>query len=683
MTAVSLEAVAWLAWLVYWRIAARDVLVHEWRESKLSVLLYRVPLGTAAILLCISKVWLGYLQIPLLPFGELYAWSGALITLAGLGFALWARIHLKGNWSASIELKRSHQLVRTGPYQITRHPIYAGLLAAVLGTSITLGDIRGLLAFILVWIAFFIKARREDALLRKRFGDEYETYRRGLKPWISLGTLLVVALGVLKVVWPGGGGVVFDNPDAESNMEIIDQDASASDVPTISWKRSLPIEPMSSAVSAIGGTELRALAAMDGTLYAGNGYWRDTRKSEPSLPGPQIFALDSPTDTWRVDTQFDERISKGWQKGERRYEAIGSLYSVQFHSDSQGRPLQPARSVLLASVWDRLGSLRVFYKNGANGKWSHSDLVADAPLLSQIRSFGFHRDTVTGIEHVFAGTNPEGIVSGVYDASGAGGIQWSRSPEPGVIPWRRAQRVMSFAECNGKLYATVGWQIYEREDGYKPRWKPVFTFGRWGRWMPLNGYGGLRGLTSVADPSGAAQDLLVVAEGRRGGIIRISPSSGFKAVNELDVRSALSRLWNIQVGGDIVAYNDMTAYPDLLNNNHSCPNLLMGGFDAQTPNIVNGIGARRKAPGAYLLIRNCEGNYTSREIVDPTITPKPALVATRTLILSPFPSDPPGTLYAGGFDAGNIRPHNSAWLYRGTPALSNTEGLSGKASPQK
>jgi hypothetical protein len=76
------------------------------------------------------------------------------------------------------------------------------------------------------------------------------------------------------------------------------------------------------------------------------------------------------------------------------------------------------------------------------------------------------------------------------------------------------------------------------------------------------------------------------------------------------------------------------------------------------------------------------GHYSSVEIVDPGITPKPALVATRTLILSPFPSDPPGTLYAGGFDAGNIRPHNSAWLYRGTPEFPESAAeQSGTVSP--
>jgi protein-S-isoprenylcysteine O-methyltransferase Ste14 len=133
-------------------------------------------------MLFVSKVWLGPLQILLLPSGELYAWTGAPVTVLGLALAVWARIYLGCNWSASIELKQSHSLIQTGPYRITRHPIYVGLLSAVLGTSITRGDIRGLIAFLLVLVAFFVKSRRENALLRNRFGDEYERYRRYLKP---------------------------------------------------------------------------------------------------------------------------------------------------------------------------------------------------------------------------------------------------------------------------------------------------------------------------------------------------------------------------------------------------------------------------------------------------------------------------------------------------------------------
>jgi hypothetical protein len=47
--------------------------------------------------------------------------------------------------------------------------------------------------------------------------------------------------------------------------------------------------------------------------------------------------------------------------------------------------------------------------------------------------------------------------------------------------------------------------------------------------------------------------------------------------------------------------------------------------------------------------------------------PTAELIATRTPIQSPFVEDPEGTLYAGGYDAGNQEPHNTAWLYRGVP----------------
>jgi protein-S-isoprenylcysteine O-methyltransferase Ste14 len=181
MTLITVEGIAWLAWFLYWRVAARDVQQTEWRESKLSRLSHRLPLVLAVILLLVSNAWLGPLQIRLLPGGKLYAWIGVLITVLGLALAIWARIHLGRNWSASVELKESHSLVRTGPYRITRHPIYVGLLIAVLGTSVTRGDIRGLLAFFLVLVALFGKSRREEALLRRHFGDEYERYGRDLR----------------------------------------------------------------------------------------------------------------------------------------------------------------------------------------------------------------------------------------------------------------------------------------------------------------------------------------------------------------------------------------------------------------------------------------------------------------------------------------------------------------------
>jgi hypothetical protein len=467
-------------------------------------------------------------------------------------------------------------------------------------------------------------------------------------------TMLFRTLGAGAVVVGGpvsrsGAADAFAGPPAGTAASGGSR-IGATPVPLFNWRRSLPIVSMSPGIGSFGGTELRALATMGGSLYAGNGYWRDAQQSNPALPGAQVYVLDAATASWRVDAEFNERVAPG---GKRRYQAIGALYRARF--------VEARQSVLLASVWDRLGSLTIFSKVGRSGSWDRYRFAQSAPASAQTRSFGQHRDQVTGEELVFAGTNPVGIFSGTYDPGKPGGIDWARHPEAGVSPTEASQRVMSFAQCNGKLYATVGWQIYERQDGKTPSWKHVFT---WGHDLPMNGYGGLRGLTSIADPTGAGEALLAAAEGGQGRVLRIAPLDRYSHPTDLDVLSFATKELNTTVEAVIVAYNNMTRY---IRTSHGAgsPALLIGGYDAKTAS--GGLGRQHKAPGAYVLLRDSSGGYRCQQVLDPAITPTPALVATRTIIVSPFGDDPPGTVYAGGFDAGNLTPHNSAWLYRGTP----------------
>ena len=146
---------------------------------------------------------------------------------------------------------------------------------------------------------------------------------------------------------------------------------------------------------------------------------------------------------------------------------------------------------------------------------------------------------------------------------------------------------MSFAECNGKLYATVAWEIYERQDGITPSWTKVFT---WGQGLPLTGSGGLRGLTSIADPSGGGQVLLVAAEGGQGRLLRIAPGDHYSVAADLNVLTYASRELHTPVRALIVAYNDMTPYPQAPQPGVSPGSLLIGGYDAKTPQSPDGLG---------------------------------------------------------------------------------------------
>jgi protein-S-isoprenylcysteine O-methyltransferase Ste14 len=178
------ETALWLAWLAYWGIAARGAARAEWEESRVSRLAHVVPLCAAALLLSVGAARLGPLNARWLPETAACAWAGVAVTAAGLAFSVWARVHLGRNWSAEVQLKEGHRLIRGGPYTLARHPIYTGVLGGFLGAAIAVGELRGLAAFALAFAAFWIKSRREEALMIGRFGAEYEAYRREVKALI-------------------------------------------------------------------------------------------------------------------------------------------------------------------------------------------------------------------------------------------------------------------------------------------------------------------------------------------------------------------------------------------------------------------------------------------------------------------------------------------------------------------
>ena len=91
---------------------------------------------------------------------------------------MWARVHLGRNWSGSVTVKEGHELIRSGPYRYVRHPIYTGLLAAVLGSAIASGTVRALLGLLIIAAALLRKLRVEERFMRETFPGEYQRYAR-------------------------------------------------------------------------------------------------------------------------------------------------------------------------------------------------------------------------------------------------------------------------------------------------------------------------------------------------------------------------------------------------------------------------------------------------------------------------------------------------------------------------
>jgi protein-S-isoprenylcysteine O-methyltransferase Ste14 len=179
-------AVFWLAWLAYWLAAARDVKPARRRESEANRLLTVALIIPAAVLLTVPGSRLHWLGMRFLPDTMIPYWLGLLMVIAGLAFAVWARMHLGRNWSGTVTVKENHELIRSGPYAIVRHPIYTGLLLAILGTAVVLGEWRGLLAFCFLTIAFLLKLRREERFMEESFPDTYPSYRAQVPALIPL-----------------------------------------------------------------------------------------------------------------------------------------------------------------------------------------------------------------------------------------------------------------------------------------------------------------------------------------------------------------------------------------------------------------------------------------------------------------------------------------------------------------
>jgi protein-S-isoprenylcysteine O-methyltransferase Ste14 len=140
---------------------------------------YMLPLLAAFYLLWRPEMQrYPWLTARFLPDLAALQWIAVLTTAAGIGIAIWARYHLGANWSGLVTLKEGHELIRTGPYRSIRHPIYTGILLAMLGTVLALGEVRGLVAVGLAWLSFYIKARREELFLTKEFGPRFNEHQQ-------------------------------------------------------------------------------------------------------------------------------------------------------------------------------------------------------------------------------------------------------------------------------------------------------------------------------------------------------------------------------------------------------------------------------------------------------------------------------------------------------------------------
>jgi protein-S-isoprenylcysteine O-methyltransferase Ste14 len=166
--------VIWIGWVVSWVAASLWSGRTEKRAATREMWIYRIVIFAGAILIA---PWTAQVlgERPAWQVG--YAFVGVMLT--GLALTWWARIHLGGLWSSAITRKEKHRLVDTGPYAFVRHPIYTGLIIALLATAAIEATLVALLGALLIVLGLWVKARAEERFLSTELAPEtYESYRR-------------------------------------------------------------------------------------------------------------------------------------------------------------------------------------------------------------------------------------------------------------------------------------------------------------------------------------------------------------------------------------------------------------------------------------------------------------------------------------------------------------------------
>jgi protein-S-isoprenylcysteine O-methyltransferase Ste14 len=168
----------WYLFLAYWLVSAFRVKIAKVEESRLSRLETTVLVGLAFVLLFSHRLRDGWLGMRFAPASSALADWGIGLSFAGVAIAIWARYVLGEYWSARVTLKVDHKLIRSGLYAYIRHPIYTGLLLAMVGTALVVGEWHAVLGVLLGVVAISRKALKEELLLSTEFGTEYQEYRR-------------------------------------------------------------------------------------------------------------------------------------------------------------------------------------------------------------------------------------------------------------------------------------------------------------------------------------------------------------------------------------------------------------------------------------------------------------------------------------------------------------------------
>jgi protein-S-isoprenylcysteine O-methyltransferase Ste14 len=111
-------------------------------------------------------------------------WVGVALLLLSLVWTVLAQGQMGESWRIGIDQEHSRNLVQSGAFNLSRNPIFLGMMITLLGLFLVIPNALTLLTLAMGVVLIQIQVRLEEEFLARTHGDEYAHYRRGVRRWV-------------------------------------------------------------------------------------------------------------------------------------------------------------------------------------------------------------------------------------------------------------------------------------------------------------------------------------------------------------------------------------------------------------------------------------------------------------------------------------------------------------------
>ncbi|HEY9724223.1 MAG TPA: isoprenylcysteine carboxylmethyltransferase family protein [Oscillatoriaceae cyanobacterium] len=171
----------WLLFAVVWGVSAlKTKRTVGGRRPRMEIAMRLVSVAIVLLVVYVARHGVGHTRLQLMTNSPLLGIVGDVLCALGIGLAFWARFFLGRNWGMPMSLKENPELVTGGPYAYVRHPIYTGVLFAMIGSAIAISPLW-LIPTAFSCVYFIYSARQEEKLMSAQFPEAYPAYMQRTK----------------------------------------------------------------------------------------------------------------------------------------------------------------------------------------------------------------------------------------------------------------------------------------------------------------------------------------------------------------------------------------------------------------------------------------------------------------------------------------------------------------------